>query len=88
MKRSDAFVLQLVAGEGILVPVGTTVVELNGLVTLNSSGLFLWAALETDRSEVELVDLLCSEFEVERDQALVDVTAFIEQLGAVRAVVQ
>ena len=86
MKRSGNFVLQRVAGEAILVPVGDTVVELNGLVTLNGSGLFLWSELETDRSQPELVDLLLAEFEVAPDQARADVAAFVEQLTALRAI--
>lgn len=42
MKIRHEYVMRQIAGETILVPVGKTPLEQNGLLALNESGAFLW----------------------------------------------
>lgn len=69
-----------IAGEVILVPVGKSVLESNGLFALNEMGGFLWKHLEQVEDERELVDLVLEEYEVERDTAGADVAEFLQKL--------
>jgi hypothetical protein len=51
--------------------------------TLNASAVAAWKALElTPRSASELARGLAEEFEVDRDQALLDLSALIDRLVA------
>lgn len=88
MKRVESFVLQEIGGEAILVPTGQKVVDLNGLVTLNATGSFLWRQLATERTVDDLVQLLCAEFEVAPDTAHSDLAVFIDCLASLQAVEQ
>jgi len=88
LTRDDSFVLQEVGGEAILVPTGQKVVDLNGLVTLNATGRFLWDCLSEPREVDELADLLCGEFEVDPVTARADAAAFVETLAGLSALAQ
>ena len=80
MKIKDGFVLEKV-GEGYLaVSVGGGD-SFSGLVRLNSTGAFLWNILvESSVSFEELVDKLLSTYDVERELAEKDVSAFTQKL--------
>lgn len=88
MRRVESFVLQEIGGEAILVPTGQKVVDLNGLVTLNTTGSFLWRQLATERTVDDMVQLLCAEFDVAPDTARSDLAVFIDSLTNLQAVEQ
>lgn len=69
-----------IAGETILVPVGASAIQYNGLITLNEVGAFLWARLPGAEDEAALVDAVLEEYEVSREEASSDVADFIQQL--------
>ncbi|MDY3281434.1 PqqD family protein [Dysosmobacter sp.] len=73
-------ILREVAGEHLLIPVGQTALKVKGMVTLSESGLLLWNRLQTDCTEEELIQLLLSEYEVDRSTAAADVKAFLQQM--------
>lgn len=80
MKIRHEYVMRQIAGETILVPVGKTPPEQNGLLALNESGAFLWDRLEQVNSERELVDALLDHYEVLPETAETDVAEFLSQL--------
>lgn len=80
MKVKSGFVLREVAGQNVVVPVGETALQFNGLITLNSSGKLLWEALQEDVTINDLVELLLSKYDVTREVALKDVNDFIKVL--------
>ena len=47
---------------------------------LDEAGTLLWNALARERTVPELVDVLCAEYEVEREVAEKDVRAFLGSL--------
>ncbi len=69
-----------IAGEVILVPVGKSVLESNGLFALNELGAFLWKQLPTVQTEDELVELVLAEYEVDRETAKSDTAEFMQKL--------
>ena len=69
-----------IAGDTILVPVGKSVYDSNGLFVLNELGGFLWDRLP-EASDVEtLVDAVLEEYDVTREEAAADIGAFLEKL--------
>ncbi len=86
MKIKQEYVMRQIAGETILVPVGKTTLELNGLLTLNECGRFLWERLEQAETEAELTAALLEEYDVDPETAKQDVSAFLEQLRGLRVI--
>lgn len=82
MKRRPGFLLKEVSKTPVIVPVGKAVFDFNGIVTLNSSGAFLWEALEQDVSEENLIQALLEKYEVEEDTAREDVRQFLSVLNS------
>ena len=76
-------ILREIAGERLLIPVGRTALQVKGMVTLSESGLLLWKRLQSDCTEEDLVQVLLSEYEVDRDTAAADVKAFLKQMSDV-----
>ena len=86
MIRSEDFLLREVAGSQVLVPVGAATRDFAGIVTLNSVGVQLWNALETEQTKESLARVLTARYEVSEDQALADVEKFLQNLKNVGAV--
>jgi len=82
MKRNDGFVLQTVAEECLLIPIGARVIDMNGLVTLNATARFIWELLADERTLEELVAGVAAAFDVTPDCARTDVLAFVEEITA------
>ncbi len=81
MKIKEGFILREVAGNYIVVAVGSAVKQFNGVITLNETGAYLWKQLEKGCEEEQLVSALLSEYEVDEETAKKDVKAFIEKLS-------
>lgn len=80
MKLKHEFVLREVAGETLLVPIGTSTLSLNGMLVLNGCGRFLWERIPEAESVEALVDALLEEYEVDRETASRDVREFLAEL--------
>lgn len=73
-----------IAGDTVLVPVGRTVYESNGLFVLNELGNFIWDLLPQVESKEAILDAVLAEYDVDRATAQQDIDAFfsrLEQLG-------
>ena len=80
MKIRKELIRREIAGDVILVPVGGTVLENNGLFALNELGAFLWDRLESAEDEAALVQAVLAEYEVDEETARTDVAAFLQKL--------
>ena len=80
MKIKAGFMLRSVAGQNVVVPVGTAAIDFNGMINLNESGAFLWKTLEGGATEAELVSALLAEYDAPEDIARADVAAFIKKM--------
>lgn len=80
MKIRDTFILKTVAGENLVVPIGSKNISFNAVITLNESGKFLWNVLEKDTTTQNLVEALIGEYDVSREIAERDVEVFIRSL--------
>jgi hypothetical protein len=82
MKRKDGFSLENVGGQDLLIPVGSRVLDMNGLVVLNAVGRYIWELLAEDRSLDELAAAVVEHFDVDAGRARADIEAFVADLGA------
>lgn len=80
MKISKNFVLRNVMDEIVIVPVGETALEFNGIISTNKTGAFLWNLLQSDVSEDDLIQQLCAEYGISSDDARTDVRMFLSEL--------
>ena len=82
MIRKKEFVLQNLGNEHILVPTGSEVTNLNGILVLNETALFIWKMLENEINEKDLSDAVAKDYNVENEQAVTDVKEFLEELSS------
>lgn len=80
MKIKDGFVVRELAGQSIVVALGEASKIFNGMIKLNDTGRLIWDMLAEGRTKEEIVDRFTAEYDVEREIADRDVTAFIETL--------
>lgn len=80
MQIRKEFVLREIAGEYVIIPIGSTALEFNGLITVNETGVFLWNMLQKEVTIDEMVAGLLEEYEVEETVARADVEEFLEIL--------
>ncbi len=78
MKIKKGFVLRVVGGENVVVPVGELSKQFHGMINLNETGAFLWKFFEEDHTVQEGVAALRAEYEVEEALATADVEKFAE----------
>lgn len=78
MKIKKGFVIRVVGGEHVVVPVGALSKTFHGMINLNSTGAFLWKFYSEDHTVEEGVDALCAEYDVDRERAETDVVKFTE----------
>lgn len=80
MRVEKEFVLREIAGDYIIIPTGKTVLEFNGLITVNEVGVSLWKMLQEDVTMDDLVKGILDEYDVEEDVAREDIQEFLDNL--------
>ena len=80
MKIKENLVIRQVAGTWAVLPIASKVLDFDGMLTLNETGVMLWRLLENESSLDDLASALMKEYEVDREQALADVGEFVETL--------
>ena len=64
----------------MLIPVGETVFQYNGIFMLTESGKILWEGIVNGADEEGLAQALVQEYEIDSDTAKADVQEFLEML--------
>lgn len=80
MKVDKEFVLREIAGDYIIIPTGKTVLDFNGLITVNEVGADLWNMLQEEVTMDDLVQGILKEYEVEEEVAREDIQEFLVTL--------
>ena len=80
MRVEKEFVLREIAGDYIIIPTGKTVLEFNGLVTVNEVGVSLWKMLQEDISFDGLVEGILEEYDVHEAVAREDIREFLDRM--------
>ena len=74
------FIKRDVAGDIVLVPVGKTVLDSNGLFVMNELGAFIWDLLPEAETEADICKAILAEYEVSPEEAAQDVAEFLNTL--------
>ena len=80
MKIKKELIKREIAGDTILVPVGKTVLDSNGLFVLNELGGFIWDILPKVEDEEAICKAILEEYEVSAEEAAQDVAEFMAKL--------
>ena len=82
MEIKKELIKREIAGDTILVPVGKTVYDSNGLFALNELGAFIWDRLAKANSREDLLNAVLVEYEVTPEEAAADIDAFLAKLNS------
>ena len=89
MKLKTNYKVRKIAGESVIVRMGTQSVNMTSIISLNSTSEWLWEQLMGEEFDAEKVaDLLTAEYEVSRDVALIDAAKWIDMLRKAELVVE
>ena len=80
MRVEKEFVLREIAGDYIIIPTGKTVLEFNGLVTVNEVGVSLWNMLQEEITFDGLVEGILEEYDVDESVAREDIREFLDRM--------
>jgi hypothetical protein len=79
--KKGEFVTRAVAGETIVVPITAGVGDLDSIYTLNEVGATIWELIDGTTTVEEIVSAVTRGFEVDTEQARVDVLEFVTSLA-------
>lgn len=82
MKIKENFVLRNVADTWVVLPLGESAADFNGMLALNETGVVLWKALAAGCDKLALVKALTDEYDVSDELATSDVEVFLDKLAA------
>ena len=69
-----------IGNDHVLVPLGKTALDTNGLFILNELAAFIWDLLPTVQTEEEILRAVLAEYEVSEDVARNDIAQFLNEL--------
>ena len=72
------YVLREIAGEHLAIPVSAE--NTSDIVVLNPVSAILWEELQTEKTIDELTRVICSNFDIAKEEAAADIKEFIESL--------
>jgi len=80
MKIKSGFELRTVCKENIIVAFGEENIDFSKVISLNESAALMWrAVLGKDFTAEDMADALMQEYEVDRETALKDAQAMLQQ---------
>lgn len=80
MKIKSEFILREMAGQYIVVPVGKTAVDFNGMLTLNETAKYMWEQCTEDFTEETLMRAVAEEYGADEKTAAEAVKKFLGDL--------
>lgn len=80
MKLKSGFVLRKVADTYVVVAVGAEAKKHNVMITLNETGSLLWEKLTEGTDEEGLVNAILDEYDIDKETASKDVSAFLAKI--------
>lgn len=80
MKIKNGFAKRKIADSNIVVPVGKTNKEFNGMITLNDSASFFWDCFCKDITIDKAVQMVINEYEIDEQTARKDIENFVDML--------
>ena len=80
MKLQGEFVVRQVMDHVVAIPVGSTALQLNGMIMLNDVSNIIWDCLTAETSVETITQAVTQHFEVSEEEAKADVVEFLDKL--------
>ena len=80
MRIKDGFVVRDIMGQCVVVATGEASETFQGMIKLNETGKVIWESVANGMSEEEIVNLIVSEYDVDKDHAQGSVEKFITDI--------
>jgi hypothetical protein len=80
MRIKKELIMREIAGDVILVPVGQTLLENNGLFLLNEISGRIWELLQVEKSAEEIAAVLEEEYDAPAEKIRQDLDEFLDAL--------
>jgi hypothetical protein len=84
MKLNGEFVVRQVVDETVVVPVGQTALQFNGMIMLNDVNRVIWESLQQETDLEQIVTAVTDAFEVSREEARTDIVEFLDKLRKIQ----
>ena len=88
MIRNPQFIMRSVIDKQLLVPVEEAAEAYHGMLSVNTTGVYLWEQLQNPQTEDTLADALVEKYGVAKEIALADVQLFVAKLRKVGAIIE
>lgn len=86
MEIKKELIKREIAGDTILVPVGKSVYDSNGLFALNEVGAFIWELLPSVDTEEDICNAILEHYDVTVETARQDVGEFVHKLRSMEII--
>ena len=80
MRVDDGFVLREIAGDYVIIPTGKTVLDFNGMITVNEVGVFIWKMLQEETTFENIVKDILDEYDADEETVKADVQEFLDRI--------
>ena len=85
-RKDPDMVSREIAGEVILVPIRSSVGDLESVYTLNETAALAWTLFDGSHTVNQIQDQILTEYEVDEDEAERDLIELIQQLEEIGAI--
>ena len=82
MKINGEFILREVAGDAILIPIGETALQFNGIIALEPVAALIWKGLTAEKNRSQIREDILDQFEIDSQTAEADLGEYLGQLAA------
>jgi len=80
LKKSESVVFRKIGDEYIVVPIASSVADVNSIFSLNETGAAIWERIDGKKNLKEIVAEIQEEFETEGQQLETDAISFIQDM--------
>jgi hypothetical protein len=77
MKIKEGFLMREVGGKPVVIPGGKAAKDFAGMIKLNSTGKYIWEAIDSGKSKEEIAESMVADYGITREKAQQDLDKFI-----------
>lgn len=81
MKIKDGFVIREVAGQWVVIPTEEVSEVFSGMIKLNCTAKDIWEALENEKTEEDIIEMLCTKYSISHERAENGVHSFLTEMS-------
>ena len=87
-QKSPTMIFREIAGTFVLVPIHCDITDMEAIYELDGVAAFIWNLIDGERNGYQILAQLLEKYEVTLETAKQDLAEYLEQLAAVRAIIE